>query len=237
DGLSTEAALQKVCGVSKAQFEKDYRKHLEKLVEKFAGKPAQKVLSFKELREAHAKDPGNADLAAQLAERYLMIGNDKQAARLADAALAKKENHPLASFVKAGLLLGEKNAAQALSVLESAVNPKAPDTQVLRLLGRLYFEGKKFPEAARTYELGRKAQPYESVWLVELAKVYNQLKDEAKLIDVLKDLAPTNADDLATRRKLAELLAKAGRDAEAERYAPEALEVHVTDAPSRGRRA
>jgi tetratricopeptide (TPR) repeat protein len=233
DGLSTEAALKKVCGVGKEQFEKDYRKHLEKLVENFAGRPAEKVLSFSALREAQAKDPDNPDLAAKLAERYLLTGNDKLAAKLADAALAKKANHPLASVVKAQLLLGEKEALRALGVLESAVDPKAPEPQVLRLLGRLQFEGKKFAEAARTYELGRKAQPYESVWLVELARVYNQLKDEGRLIGVLKDLAPTNADDLATRRKLAELLAKAGRHAEAERYAREALEIDVTDGPSR----
>jgi hypothetical protein len=59
--------------------------------------------------------------------------------------------------------------------------------------------------------------------------VYSQSKDEAKLIDVLKEVAPTNADDLGVRRKLAELLSKAGRHAEAERYAREALEIEVLD--------
>jgi tetratricopeptide (TPR) repeat protein len=191
------------------------------------------VLSFKQLREAHAKDPGDADITARLAERYLAVSDEKQARKLADEALAKKPGHPLASVVKANLLLSGGSAGQALDVLESAVNPKAPDTAVLRLLGRLQFEAKKFGEAARTYELGRQAEPYESTWLVELSKVYNQLKDEAKLIGVLKDLAPTNADDLATRRKLAELLEKAGRHAEAERYARQALEIDVTDATAR----
>jgi predicted Zn-dependent protease len=114
-----------------------------------------------------------------------------------------------------------------------AVDEKAPDPNLLKLLGRLQFEGKNFAEAGRTYELGRKAEPYESTWLIELSKVYNQTKDDTKLIDVLKDLAPTNADDLATRRKLAELLEKAGRHAEAERYAREALEIDVTDATAR----
>src|SRR5262249_21151734 len=188
-----------------------------------------KVLSFKELREAHAKDPDNPDLTARLAERYLGVGDDKQARKLADEALAKKSGHPLASLVKASVLLNEKSAERALGVLEMAVDDKAPDPGVLKLLGRLQFEGKNFADAARTYELGRKAEPYESTWLVELSKVYNQTKEEAKLIDVLKDLAPTNADDLATRRKLAELLGKAGRQAEAERYAREALEIDVND--------
>ena len=38
------------------------------------------------------------------------------------------------------------------------------------------------------YELGRKAEPYESKWLIELARVYGQTDDKAKLIAVLKDL-------------------------------------------------
>jgi predicted Zn-dependent protease len=166
-----------------------------------------------------------------LAERYLGLGDEKQAGKL--AALAKKSGHPLASVVKATILLGEKGIERAIGVLEAAVNPKAPDPGVLKLLGRIQFETKKFAEAGRSYELGRKAEPYESTWLVELSKVYNQTKDDAKLIGVLKDLAPTNADDLATRRKLAELLSKAGRHAEAERYAREALEIDVNDREAR----
>jgi tetratricopeptide (TPR) repeat protein len=233
DGLDTDAALQKVCKVGKAEFEKGYRRHLEKLAEKFAGRPPEKVLSFKELRAAHAKDPDNPDVAAQLAERYVGTGNLKEAQKLADAAMAKKARHPLASYVLARVLLEEKKASEAYDMLRTAVDERLPEPKVLRLLGRLQFEAKKFAEAAQTFELGHKAEPYESTWLVELAKCYNQGKNDAKLIDVLKDLAPTNADDLATRRKLAELLAKAGRHAEAERYAREALEIDVTDAEAR----
>ena len=40
---------------------------------------------------------------------------------------------------------------------------------------------------------------------------------------------PTDADDLDSRRLLAQLLAKAGRHAEAERYAREALEIDVLE--------
>src|SRR5262249_27498468 len=70
---------------------------------------------------------------------------------------------------------------------------------------------------------------YETRWLVELAKVYARSGKDAKLIDVLKDLAPTDADSLATRKKLAELLLKAGKFADAEKYARQALEIDVLD--------
>ena len=100
---------------------------------------------------------------------------------------------------------------------------------MILLIADLLFENKKFTEAAQVCELGRKAEPYENTWLIELAKAYTQGKNDAKLIDVLKDLAPTNADDLSVRRKLAELLVKSGKHAEAERYARQALEIEVTD--------
>src|SRR5262249_23601276 len=103
DGLDTEAALLKYCKVSKAEFEKGYRKHLDELVRQFGGKPPQKVLSFKELQTALAKDPANPDLNAQLAERFLLLNDTEQAKKLAEAALAKQPNHPLASFVLAQL--------------------------------------------------------------------------------------------------------------------------------------
>ena len=232
DGLDTAAALQKVCKVAKADFEKGYRKHLEALVEKIAGKVPEKVLSFGELRKAHAKDPDNPDLAAKLAEQHLAVGDVKEAAKLAEAALTKKAAHPLASYVLARVQLGAGDGQSAHRTLENAVDVKAPEPKVLKLLGKLLFENKKFTEAAEVYELGRKAEPYESTWLVELGKAYTQGKNDAKLIDVLKELAPTNADDLSVRRKLAELLAKAGKHAEAERYARQALEIEVTDAES-----
>jgi tetratricopeptide (TPR) repeat protein len=231
DGLDTEAALVKYCKVSKDDFEKGYRQHLEALVRKFAGKAAQKVLSFKELETALAKDPDNPDLNAQLAERFLLLGDTKVAKKLADAAVAKRPNHPLASYVLAKLL-GPMERTKVLALLEAAIDPASPDPKVLRLLGSLRFEGKEYQEAAKVFEQGRKAEPYESTWLVELVKVYQQTKSTSKLIEVLIDLAPIDADNLDVRRTLAKLLIEAGRNADAERYAREALEIDVLDGPS-----
>jgi tetratricopeptide (TPR) repeat protein len=227
EGLNTDDILAKYCKVTKADFEQGYRKHLENLVREFAGKPAEKVLSFKELETALAKDPDNPDLNAQLADRYLSL--DKEMARkLADKALAARPKHPLATCVRAQL----SDRAEAARMLDDALDTKNPDLHVLRLLAKLRLDAKEYDAAARVLEMGRKAEPYENAWLIELARVYRKTENKEKLIGVLIDLAPTNADDLEARRLLAELLLKAGRNAEAERYAREALEIDVQDAVS-----
>ena len=228
DGLDTDAAIEKYCKVAKADFEKGYHHHLEELARKFAGKPLQKVLSFKEIETAVAKDPENADLNAQLAERFLMLGDRLQAKKLAEKAMAKRQNHPLAAFVLASLL-GASERQKAVTLLESAIDRASPEMKVLRLLGSLRFEAKEYDAAAVIFELGRKAEPYDNTWLIELAKCYRANSNSSKLIGVLIDLAPTDADNLECRRLAAQLLAKEGRHAEAERYAREAMEIDVLD--------
>jgi cellulose synthase operon protein C len=229
EGLSTDMAIQKYCKVAKSDFEKGYRQYLAGLAEKLAGKSPQKVLSFKELESALAKEPDNADMNAQLAERFLLLGDRAEAQRLAEKAAAKQPNHPLAACVLARLMdAGDRR--KALALLEAALDTAAPDLRVLRLLGSLRFESKEYSAAARIFEQGRKAVPYDSTWLIELSKIYRATSDTEKLISVLIDLTPTDADDLESRRLLAQLLTKAGRHAEAERYAREALEIDVLDA-------
>jgi tetratricopeptide (TPR) repeat protein len=231
DGLDNAAVLARCCKVSKADFEKGYRQHLEEVVRKFAGKVPEKVLSFKELQTALAKDPSNPNLNAQLAERFLLLGDTKEAKKLAETATAKQPNHPLASYVLAKLLIPSE-PAKAIALLHAAIDTAAPEPKVLRLLGRMHFEGKEYQAAAQVFEQGRKAQPYESAWLVELFKIYQQNNDTAKLIGVLIDLAPMEADNLDVRRTLAKLLTDAGRHADAEKYARGALEIDVLDVPS-----
>src|SRR5205807_274962 len=93
----------------------------------------------------------------------------------------------------------------------------------------LYFEARDFSKAAEIYELAHRNEPYESKWLVELARVYTQLGNKSKRIETLIQLVPTDADDLEQRKRLAQMLVEAGRFAEAERFAREALEIDVRD--------
>jgi len=228
-GLDTANGIQKVCKVSKAEFEKGYRAFLQERVKESGIKLPGKGLSFKALKAAHEKDQNDPDIAAQLAERYLHVGDKKNARNLADAVLVGKKNHPIAAYVKARLLLDGGQPDEALSLLQGAVDAKTAEPKVLKLLGKLQLDGKKFADAAGTFELGRKLEPHDPIWLIGLARIYKQSEDQDKLIEVLKALVPTDADDLPTRRELAKMLLKAGKAAEAERYAWQALEIDVLD--------
>src|SRR5207253_3005332 len=152
------------------------------------------------------------------AEQYLLRQRKADARKLADAVLAKQKDQALAAYVKARLLMAAGDEDQAKAILESAVDSKQPELKVLNALGKLYFEAKEFGKAAETFELARKVEPYESKWLIELARVYAQSGDKDKHIQVLKDLVPTDADDLDQRKRLTRLLLDAGNLADAEQY-------------------
>lgn len=239
DGLDTAGVLKRVCKVDQAAFEKDYQEYVKKLVQtmrtgsrKLTGSAA-KPLDFKQLAAAHEKEPGNPDLAAQLAEQYFTRKRRGDARKLVEAVLAKHPKHGLALYVKSRLLweAGEEESSQKL--LEDGLDPKSPEPKLLRELGRRYFESRQFDKAAKVLEQGRQAEPHDREWLVELARVYTQNKENAKLIDILTALVPMDGDDLATRRRLAQLLLDAGRHVDAERFARQALEIDILDAPAR----
>ncbi len=230
DGLDTAGALTRACHVDQETFEKGYRAYLNEVVKTLQGRPAEKAMTFSQLRKAHEADPDNVNLAARLAEQCLIRRDKKEARKLAETVLAKKNTHPLASYVKARLLLDAGDEDQARTLLEAAVDPLLPEPKVLQMLGKLCYEARDFAKAAEMYELARKVEPYESKWLVELARVYAQTKDRSKLIEVLIKLVATDADDFDQRKRLAQLLLTEGRAAEAERYAHEALEIDISDA-------
>ena len=66
-------------------------------------------------------------------------------------------------------------------------------------------------------------------WLVELARIYAQTNDKAAQIAVLKELVPTDADDLDHRKRLAKMLLEGNMNADAETYARQALEIDFRD--------
>src|SRR5262249_19044349 len=166
-GLSTPAAIKKVCKVDRAEFEKGYREYLKELVKKIKGKTNRPARSFKELEQAHKKAPDDLNLAAELAERQLLRGNNKEALKLSKAVLRKKKNHPLASYVQAELLR-KLDLEGTLKLLEGAVDRDHPELKVVKLLGEVYLndvkekdDAKKYAKAAEMFELARKLDPYD----------------------------------------------------------------------------
>ncbi len=232
DGLDNDAALSKAVKTSKAVFEKGYRKFLEERVEKLGLKTGAKRLSFKELKAAQEANPEDADLAAQLADQYFSLGKKKEAKQLADLALKLKRNQPLAAYVKAELLAAGGDGEIAYALLEAAVAEHPTEPKALKLLAKLHQDNKKFGAAAEALEKGRKLAPNDPYWVKQLVKTYNQTGDDAKLEEVLGAFAKLDYDDLVVRRKLAQILVKAGKHAEAEKFARQALEIDVLDTES-----
>jgi tetratricopeptide (TPR) repeat protein len=232
-GLDTTAAIQQVCRVDNATFEKGYRTYLDKVAAQIKGKVTAPALSLKQLQKALQEKPGDPDLTAQLAVHYLAANEPREARRLAEGVLKKKKNHPLATYVVARLLADSGEDEKASQLLQAAVLPGQPEPKVLALLGKLYFEAGKLAKAAEVYELARKTDPFETEWLAQLARVYARSDQPDKLIGVLKELAPTEADNLAIRRRLARLLLQQGKHADAEAYARQALEIDVLDPEAR----
>ena len=132
--------------------------------------------------------------------------------------------------MKAAVLMGDKKNELAIAVLAASVAENPDEPKALKLLARVQFETKNFPDAAKSLERGRALEPFDPYWLVQLAKVYVQTKDEDKLMDVLKSVAEADPDDLVSRTKLAEYFDKNKMWPEAERYALGALEVDVKNA-------
>ena len=228
DGLETPEVIARVCKVDEATFEKGYREYLDGVVKSLQGARVEKPMSYRELQDAHDKDPGNLDITARLAEQ--LMRRDKIRSRaLAEEVLRKKPDHPLANYVKGRLVLQSGDVEAARALLEAGLDRNAPEPKLLQELAKLYYDAGDLAKAADLRELGHKSFPYDSDWLEGLAQVYAQTGDKEKQIAVLKDLVPTDADDLEHRKRLARLLLDAGRSAEAERYAREALEIDVRD--------
>jgi Tfp pilus assembly protein PilF len=232
EGLDTADVIQRVCKVDKATFEKGYREYLDEAVKPLLrGKPAEKKKTLAELKAASEKD-NDLEAAAELAVRYL--DRDRvQARKLAEDVIERKKNHPKANYVLARLERLAGNVKQERRLLEEALNRDDPDTRVLLALGKIYYDDKEFDKAAEMFELGHKNEPFDTSWLMQLARVYTQKEDKAKLIDVLKELVPGDADELDQRLRLAQLLLENDRPSEAEVYARQAMEIDIRNKEGR----
>jgi uncharacterized protein HemY len=218
--------LQRACKVDKETFEKGYRAYLEEATKPLLrGKPAEKKRTSAELKTAYEKN-NDLDAGAELALIYLK--RDRVSARrIAEDVLERKKNQPKALYVLARLERLAGNVKRERTLLEEALNKDDPDPLILLALGKIYYDAREFDKAAQLFELGRNVEPFEPNWLKELARVYAQEDDKAKLIGVLKELAPADPDDLELRLRLARLLLESDDAAEAEKYARQVMEINV----------
>jgi tetratricopeptide (TPR) repeat protein len=233
DGLNTGAAIQKACGVSKAEFEKGYRAYLDDLVKKLVGKAPIKKRTFAELKKAHEADKNDDDTSAALAEAYLGQGDKAEARTLAEEVLARKPKQPLACVVMAHLAEQGGDPKKARSMLEAGLDRNSPEPKLLRQLGKIYYDAGEFPRAVEVFDLGRAAEPNEPYWLQQQARAYAQTGDKAKQINAIVELVKVDPDDFKQRVKVARMLLDGNRLPEAETYARQALEIDVRDKEAR----
>lgn len=232
-GASAVEAIQQVCKVEKADFEKGYKAFLDDLVAGMKGKRAtEKRQTLDELETKFKKDPNNPDVAAEIALRLYQTQRAR-ARKLAEAALDQKKDHPKALFVLAQLAARAADEKQQRKLLEQALDREDPEPMVVKALGKLYYEAGEDAKAVEMFELGRKADPIDREWLAELARAYAKQNNKTKLIGVLEELVPYDADDFDRRLRLARLLLEDGKAEKAEKYARQALEIDVTSREAR----
>lgn len=230
DGLETPAAIEKVFGVKQAEFEKGYREFLDRLVKGLVGKSARPARSFAEAERALAAKPDDPELLGEVALHNLRRKNNLRARELADKAIEKDKNAPIARYVLARMEFSIGKTKEALALLEPAFDKDDPREEVVDLLAAIRLREKDYDKAASLYEVARKGDPQNPKWIEGLARVAILAKDDAKLPAILVELAKADADNLSARKKLAEL-ALARKDwAEAERWARQTLYIDVADA-------
>lgn len=231
-GKDSGAALAAACGVDQATFEAGYKKHVAELVASLGGgssTPAEKPMTFAELKEAAEKAPDDLDLQARLAEQYYRRNMAAEAKALSDAVVEKDPAHPVAAVVRAKLLLRAGDEDGAKAVLQAALKAKPDDPRLLATVGRLHLEQKEYQAAAELFEKGRRIAPHQYDWAEQLARIYKETNEADKLAPVLAELVAQDPDELDGRVRLAKAYLDLGQHAAAELYARDALMIDVAN--------
>ncbi len=229
ENLATDAAIRKVFGISRAEFERGYKAFLRKQIDAVPMLAAAETEHFDELEKAHRQQPKDADVAARLALAYFQRGAKTQAAELAAETLKLQPKQPLATYVLVRLQKAG-TPQEAMAKLESCLDRKAPEPLVLNYLAGLKLKAEKYDEAAELYAVGERLDPANPQWTAGRAKVYLAADQKQNLARSLARFAQIEPNDLPSRKKLAELALERREADVARRWATEALEIQVEDA-------
>jgi len=109
-------------------------------------------------REVESK-PDDPDLNARMAYEHLARRDYKEARPFAEKALKLKPHHPLASYVKARLLVTIGDSGEALTILEEALDPEKPAERAIDLLAELRVKAGRLDEPAKLDAFASKEPP------------------------------------------------------------------------------
>ena len=105
-GLTTDRAIDDCFHVDKADFEKGYLAYLDEVLKTIRTRVSEeKPIKFSQLERELKEKPDDPELNARMAYEHFARRDFKAARPFADKALELKPHHPLASYVKAQLLL------------------------------------------------------------------------------------------------------------------------------------
>jgi len=176
-------------------------------------------------------------VAAGLALAYLNRSAGNEALKLAEDVLEEHPEHQRATYVLARARIADKRPDEAVALLEACLLADGqirddPDPSALNLLAGLKLKAEHFGEAADLYATGRRLDPVNLKWTKALARVYLLSNNDEQLAKMLREIAEADADDLATRKKLAEMAIRREDYAEATLWANQAVYIDVMDADS-----
>ena len=230
-GLTTDRAIAECFHVAKADFEKGYQAYLDEVLKTIRTRVSEeKPIKFSQLERDVKEKPDDPDLNARMAYEHFARRDYKESRPFAEKALELKPHHPLASYVKARLLLSiGDDESTALAILEPALDRNQPNERVIDLLAELKMKAGELDEAEKLYELARKDDPFHTKWIAGLARVHLRQKKTAQFLNDLAMIAANDADDIAVRKALAERHLAAGDAAVAEKWANECLYIDVYD--------
>ncbi len=228
-GLTTDRAIEDSFAVKKADFEKGYLAYLDEVIKTIRTKASEEPVKMSQLERQLKEKPEDADLNAQMAYEHWARRDLKAARPFADKALELAPHHPLASYVKAQLLVTIGDDDAALQVLEPALRADHPNERVIDLLGELMMKAGRLDEAEKLYELARKDDPIRTKWISWLARIHLRQKKTPQFLSDLAMIASFDADNIDVRRELAARYLAEGDGISAEKWAGDCLHINVYD--------
>ncbi len=228
-GLTTDRAVAQSFHVEKQDFEKGYLAYLDELVKTIRTRVSDEPVPLSELERRLKEKPDDPDLNAKIAYEHFTVRDLKQARPFADKALKLEPHHPLASFVKAKLLVTIGDNDAALEVLEPAFDPQKPNERVIDLLGELKMNAGQLDEAEKLFEITHHDDPFRIQWVSWLARVHLRQNKTREFLSDMATIASLDADNIDVRKALAERHLARGDAAAAEKWAGECLQINVYD--------
>jgi tetratricopeptide (TPR) repeat protein len=228
-GLTTDRAVAQSFHVEKQDFEKGYLAYLDDEIKSIRTRVSDDPVPFSQLERKLKEKPEDPDLNAQMAYEHFARRDLKEARPFADKALKLQPHHPLASYVKAQLLVTIGDNDAALEVLEPALDPKKPNERVIDLLGELKMKAGQLDDAEKLYEIAHHDDPFRITWISWLARIHLRQKKTGEFLSDMARIASFDADNIDVRKALAERYLAQGDAGAAEKWAGDCLHINVYD--------